>query len=145
MRVVRDKRLVLRAGLSLDHWRAQHDVAVKRRAIIVHECQDVRRVVPSAVAPVERAPFATVDEAQNTTPEQMKMFLTRIGFGTQAVITGDITQIDLARGQKSGLIEAERVLKGVRGIAFVRFTSADVVRHPLVQKIIDAYERDDNK
>ena len=88
--------------------------------------------------------FIILDEAQNTTPEQMKMFLTRIGFGTKAVITGDITQIDLARGQKSGLIEAERVLAGVRGIAFVRFTSADVVRHPLVQKIIDAYERDVN-
>ena len=86
--------------------------------------------------------FIILDEAQNTTPEQMKMFLTRIGFGTKAVITGDVTQIDLARGQKSGLIEAERVLKDVRGIAFVRFTSADVVRHPLVQKIIDAYDRD---
>jgi phosphate starvation-inducible PhoH-like protein len=86
--------------------------------------------------------FIILDEAQNTTPEQMKMFLTRIGFGTRAVITGDVTQIDLARGQKSGLIEAERVLKDVRGIGFVRFTSADVVRHPLVQKIIDAYERD---
>jgi len=89
--------------------------------------------------------FIILDEAQNTTPEQMKMFLTRIGFGTKAVITGDITQIDLGRGQKSGLIEAERVLAGVRGIAFVRFTSADVVRHPLVQKIIDAYERDGPK
>jgi len=88
--------------------------------------------------------FIILDEAQNTTPEQMKMFLTRIGFGTKAVITGDITQIDLARGQKSGLIEAQRVLSGVRGIAFTRFTSADVVRHPLVQKIIDAYERDDH-
>jgi phosphate starvation-inducible PhoH-like protein len=87
--------------------------------------------------------FIILDEAQNTTPEQMKMFLTRIGFGTKAVITGDVTQIDLARGQKSGLIEAQRVLSGVRGIAFTRFTSADVVRHPLVQKIIDAYERDD--
>ena len=86
--------------------------------------------------------FIILDEAQNTTPEQMKMFLTRIGFGTKAVITGDVTQIDLARGQKSGLIEAERILKGVRGLAFVRFTSADVVRHPLVQKIIDAYDRD---
>jgi len=86
--------------------------------------------------------FIILDEAQNTTPEQMKMFLTRIGFGTRAVITGDVTQIDLARGQKSGLIEVERVLKDVRGIAFVRFTSADVVRHPLVQKIIDAYDRD---
>ncbi|HJU21377.1 MAG TPA: PhoH family protein [Casimicrobiaceae bacterium] len=86
--------------------------------------------------------FIILDEAQNTTPEQMKMFLTRIGFGTRAVITGDVTQIDLGRGQKSGLIEAERVLRDVRGIAFVRFTSADVVRHPLVQKIIDAYDRD---
>jgi phosphate starvation-inducible PhoH-like protein len=86
--------------------------------------------------------FIILDEAQNTTPEQMKMFLTRIGFGTKAVITGDVTQIDLARGQKSGLIEADRVLSGVRGIAFTRFTSADVVRHPLVQKIIGAYERD---
>ena len=86
--------------------------------------------------------FIILDEAQNTTPEQMKMFLTRIGFGTKAVITGDVTQIDLARGQKSGLVEADRILAGVRGIAFARFTSADVVRHPLVQKIISAYERD---
>jgi phosphate starvation-inducible PhoH-like protein len=86
--------------------------------------------------------FIILDEAQNTTPEQMKMFLTRIGFGTKAVITGDVTQIDLARGQKSGLIEADRILRGVRGIAFTRFSSADVVRHPLVQKIVNAYERD---
>ncbi len=86
--------------------------------------------------------FIILDEAQNTTPEQMKMFLTRIGFGTKAVITGDVTQIDLARGQKSGLVESSRILAGVRGIAFTRFTSADVVRHPLVQKIIDAYERE---
>jgi phosphate starvation-inducible PhoH-like protein len=85
--------------------------------------------------------FIILDEAQNTTPEQMKMFLTRIGFGTKAVITGDVTQIDLARGQKSGLIEARRVLADVRGIAFTDFTSADVVRHPLVQKIINAYEQ----
>ena len=86
--------------------------------------------------------FIILDEAQNTTPEQMKMFLTRIGFGTRAVITGDVTQIDLARGSKSGLVESARILKDVRGLAFCRFTSADVVRHPLVQKIIDAYERD---
>ncbi len=86
--------------------------------------------------------FVILDEAQNTTPEQMKMALTRIGFGAKAVITGDVTQIDLARGQRSGLIEAARVLAGVRGIAFRHFTSADVVRHPLVQKIIDAYDRD---
>ncbi|MGH8850533.1 MAG: PhoH family protein [Casimicrobiaceae bacterium] len=85
--------------------------------------------------------FIILDEAQNTTPEQMKMFLTRIGFGTKSVITGDVTQIDLARGQKSGLIEARRVLADVRGIAFTEFTAADVVRHPLVQKIISAYEK----
>ena len=85
--------------------------------------------------------FIILDEAQNTTPEQMKMFLTRFGFGTKAVITGDITQIDLDRRQKSGLIDAQQVLAGVRGIAFTQFTSADVVRHPLVQHIVDAYER----
>ena len=84
--------------------------------------------------------FIILDEAQNTTPEQMKMFLTRIGFGTRAVITGDVTQIDLGRGQKSGLVEARRILQDVRGIAFVQFTAADVVRHPLVQRIITAYE-----
>jgi len=85
--------------------------------------------------------FIILDEAQNTTPEQMKMFLTRIGFGAKAVVTGDITQIDLARGQKSGLIEARRVLADVRGIAFTEFSAADVVRHPLVARIIDAYEK----
>jgi phosphate starvation-inducible PhoH-like protein len=84
--------------------------------------------------------FIILDEAQNTTPEQMKMFLTRIGFGSKAVITGDVTQIDLARGQKSGLIEAREVLKKVRGIAFTFFESEDVVRHPLVQRIVTAYE-----
>jgi phosphate starvation-inducible protein PhoH and related proteins len=85
--------------------------------------------------------FIILDEAQNTTPEQMKMFLTRIGFGTKAVITGDVTQIDLQRGQKSGLIEAQKILKDVKGIAMTQFLSADVVRHPLVQKIINAYEK----
>jgi len=85
--------------------------------------------------------FVILDEAQNTTPEQMKMFLTRIGFGAKAVVTGDVTQIDLARGQKSGLVEARRILTGVRGIAFTDFTAADVVRHPLVARIIDAYDR----
>ena len=84
--------------------------------------------------------FIILDEAQNTTPEQMKMFLTRIGFGTKAVITGDVTQIDLQRHQKSGLIEAQKILKNVKGIAMTHFLSADVVRHPLVQKIINAYE-----
>jgi len=85
--------------------------------------------------------FIILDEAQNTTPEQMKMFLTRIGFGAKAVVNGDITQIDLARGQKSGLIEARRILAGVRGIAFTEFGAQDVVRHPLVARIIDAYEK----
>jgi phosphate starvation-inducible PhoH-like protein len=83
--------------------------------------------------------FVILDEAQNTTPEQMKMFLTRIGFGSKAVVTGDVTQIDLARGQKSGLIEARDVLKNVRGIAFTYFEAEDVVRHPLVQRIVNAY------
>ena len=84
--------------------------------------------------------FIILDEAQNTTPEQMKMFLTRIGFGSKAVVTGDVTQIDLQRGQKSGLVDAMKVLDSVRGIAFTRFTSADVVRHPLVARIVDAYD-----
>ena len=84
--------------------------------------------------------FVILDEAQNTTPEQMKMFLTRIGFGSKAVVTGDVTQIDLARGQKSGLVEAREVLKQVRGIAFTHFEAEDVVRHPLVQRIVNAYE-----
>ena len=85
--------------------------------------------------------FIILDEAQNTTPEQMKMFLTRIGFGAKAVVNGDITQIDLPRGQKSGLIEARRILVGVRGIAFTEFGAQDVVRHPLVARIIDAYDK----
>jgi phosphate starvation-inducible PhoH-like protein len=84
--------------------------------------------------------FIILDEAQNTTPEQMKMFLTRIGFGARAVITGDVSQIDLPKGATSGLIDAERVLQRVKGIAFTRFTSADVVRHPLVARIVDAYD-----
>ena len=84
--------------------------------------------------------FVILDEAQNTTPEQMKMFLTRIGFGAKAVITGDVSQIDLPRGTESGLIDAERVLRRVRGIATTHFTSADVVRHPLVARIVEAYD-----
>jgi phosphate starvation-inducible PhoH-like protein len=81
-----------------------------------------------------------LDEAQNTTPEQMKMFLTRIGFGSKAIITGDITQIDLDKHQKSGLIAVESILNNIRGIHFHHFTKRDVVRHPLVQKIVEAYE-----
>ncbi|MBI4558622.1 MAG: PhoH family protein [Candidatus Hydrogenedentes bacterium] len=86
--------------------------------------------------------FAILDEAQNTTPEQMKMFLTRLGVGTRAVVTGDVTQIDLPKGIKSGLVEAQRILRGTKGISIVHLSSADVVRHPLVQGIIDAYEAD---
>ena len=85
--------------------------------------------------------FVILDEAQNTTPEQMKMFLTRIGFGSRAVVTGDVTQIDLPRGSTSGLVEAQHVLQGVRGIGFTYFTAADVVRHPLVARIVEAYEK----
>ena len=84
--------------------------------------------------------FIILDEAQNTTPEQMKMFLTRIGFGTKAVITGDVTQVDLKHGTTSGLIDARNVLHGIRGIAFTIFQANDVVRHPLVQSIVTAYE-----
>ncbi|WP_431127357.1 PhoH family protein [Variovorax paradoxus] len=84
--------------------------------------------------------FVILDEAQNTTVEQMKMFLTRIGFGAKAVVTGDVSQIDLPKQQLSGLIDAERVLRRVNGIAITHFTSADVVRHPLVAKIVDAYD-----
>jgi phosphate starvation-inducible protein PhoH and related proteins len=84
--------------------------------------------------------FVILDEAQNTTPEQMKMFLTRIGFGAKAVVTGDTSQIDLPKGTTSGLIDGERVLRAVKGIATTRFTSADVVRHPLVARIVEAYD-----
>jgi phosphate starvation-inducible PhoH-like protein len=95
--------------------------------------------------------FVILDEAQNATSEQMKMFLTRLGFSSKAVITGDVTQIDLPQGKVSGLIEATGILKGIQGIRFVYFSRDDVVRHPLVQEIIDAYEnmerkkRDDNR
>lgn len=85
--------------------------------------------------------FIILDEAQNTTPEQMKMFLTRMGFGSRAVITGDVTQVDLPKNQKSGLVEARRILAEVRGIAFTQFLAEDVVRHPLVQRIVHAYEQ----
>jgi phosphate starvation-inducible PhoH-like protein len=84
--------------------------------------------------------FIILDEAQNTTAGQMKMFLTRLGFNSKAVITGDVTQIDLPKEKISGLVEAEGVLKGVEGVEFIHFTEKDVVRHPLVQSIIKAYE-----
>jgi phosphate starvation-inducible PhoH-like protein len=85
--------------------------------------------------------FIILDEAQNTTPEQMKMFLTRVGIGSRSVVTGDLTQIDLPRGHKSGLLEASRILGNVRGIAFSQFLKEDVVRHPLVARIVEAYEK----
>lgn len=84
--------------------------------------------------------FIILDEAQNTTPQQMKMFLTRLGFGARAVITGDVTQVDLPRDDSSGLIEIQKILRGIEGVAFEYLTREDVVRHPLVQRIIDAYE-----
>ena len=87
--------------------------------------------------------FVILDEAQNATPEQMKMFLTRLGFSSKAVITGDVTQTDLPKGKTSGLIEAKEILEGIKGIGFVYFSREDVIRHRLVQKIIDAYEKID--
>ncbi len=89
--------------------------------------------------------FVILDEAQNATSEQMKMFLTRLGFSCKAVITGDVTQTDLPNGKTSGLIEAKETLKGIKGIRFIYFTRDDVIRHPLVQEIIDAYERMESK
>ena len=86
--------------------------------------------------------FIILDESQNTTVAQMKMFLTRIGFGSTAVVTGDVTQIDLPGSEKSGLIDASDVLGKLKGISFTRFSSKDVVRHPLVQKIVDAYAKE---
>ena len=88
--------------------------------------------------------FIILDEAQNTTPEQMKMFLTRIGFNSKAVITGDVTQIDIGKSQESGLVSVQRVLKGISGISFLYLTRVDVVRHPVVQRIIQAYEDDED-
>ena len=84
--------------------------------------------------------FIVLDEAQNTTPEQMKMFLTRLGFGSKAVVTGDVTQIDLPDGQHSGLIVIERILKRIEGVAFIHLGARDVVRHKLVQQIVEAYK-----
>ena len=89
--------------------------------------------------------FIILDEAQNTTPEQMKMFLTRLGFNSKAIVTGDVTQIDLPNAGRSGLIEAVKVLKNIDDIAIMKLTEKDVVRHKLVQDIITAYERYHNK
>jgi phosphate starvation-inducible PhoH-like protein len=89
--------------------------------------------------------FIILDEAQNTTPEQMKMFLTRLGFGSRAVVTGDVTQVDLPEGRKSGLREVRRILEGLEGIKFFDFTDRDVVRHPVVARIVTAYDRADRE
>lgn len=89
--------------------------------------------------------FIILDEAQNTTPEQMKMFLTRLGYGSRAVITGDVTQVDLPKGQPSGLVQASRILQNVRGISQIEFEASDVVRHPLVARIVEAYARENAK
>lgn len=89
--------------------------------------------------------FIVLDEAQNTTPEQMKMFLTRIGYGSKAVITGDVTQVDLAEGKRSGLLESTKILADIEGIGMITLTNKDVVRHPLVREIIIAYENFENR
>ena len=89
--------------------------------------------------------FIILDEAQNTTPAQMKMFLTRLGYGSQAVVTGDVTQVDLLQGQKSGMVVAREALRGVDGISFVDFDERDVVRHELVARIVRAYDRYERK
>ena len=89
--------------------------------------------------------FIVLDEAQNTTPEQMKLFLTRIGYGSKAVVTGDLTQVDLGEGKRSGLTDAANILKNIEGIGIMTLTNKDVVRHPLVQKIINAYEKADER
>jgi phosphate starvation-inducible PhoH-like protein len=85
--------------------------------------------------------FIILDEAQNATKEQMKMFLTRMGFGSKVIVTGDVTQVDLPRGKRSGLVDAVNILKGVEGIAFCTLTDSDMVRHPLVRRIVNAYDR----
>ncbi len=87
--------------------------------------------------------FIILDEAQNTTPEQMKMFLTRIGEGSRAIVTGDVTQVDLPAGKTSGLVEAREIVRGIEGIAMIQFEKVDVVRHALVQRIVHAYELHD--
>ncbi|MEW5773460.1 MAG: PhoH family protein [Thermodesulfobacteriota bacterium] len=120
----------------------------------LHDLLDFRRVQDMlATGVIEVAPlafmrgrtlneaFIILDEAQNTTPEQMKMFLTRLGFGSKAVVTGDVTQIDLPAHARSGLVQAEQILAGVEGVSFIRFNDADVIRHPLVGRIVQAYER----
>ena len=122
---------------------ALHDVLGREQATRLVE-KEIIEIAPLAYMRGRTLDDAYVilDEAQNTTPEQMKMFLTRLGFGSKMVITGDITQIDLPKGVDSGLIIAERLLKKVDDISFIYLEASDVVRHPLVQKIIHAYEQE---
>lgn len=121
---------------------ALYDILGRENALRLKE-REVIEVVPLAYMRGRTLDnsFIILDEAQNTTREQMKMFLTRLGFGSKAIVTGDITQIDLPRGKKSGLIDAYNTLEGVTGIEFCFLTDADVVRHPLVKRIINAYEQ----
>ena len=104
---------------------------------------DVIEIVPLAYmrGRTLKHAFIILDEAQNTTPEQMKMFLTRIGFGSKAVVNGDDTQVDLSNGQRSGLLVIEEILSGISGITFCRLGGRDVVRHKIVQEIVEAYDR----
>ncbi|MBR0131361.1 MAG: PhoH family protein, partial [Firmicutes bacterium] len=121
---------------------ALYDILGREAALRLKEKETIE-VVPLAYMrgrTLDNA-FIILDEAQNATKEQMKMFLTRMGFGSKMIITGDVTQIDLPRGKRSGLIDAMHVLEGVEGIAFCRLTDSDVVRHPLVRKIVNAYDR----
>jgi len=110
------------------------------RRYIDHDVIEIAPLAYMRGRTLERA-FVILDEAQNTTPKQMQMFLTRMGLQSRIVVTGDVTQIDLPKGQSSGLIEATRILEGVEGIAIVRMTRGDIVRHPVVQRVVDAYER----
>ncbi|MBL8957252.1 MAG: PhoH family protein, partial [Myxococcaceae bacterium] len=121
---------------------ALHDMMEHERAAQLIE-QGVIEVAPLAFmrGRTLNDAFAILDEAQNTSVEQMKMFLTRLGYSSQAVITGDVTQIDLPAGQMSGLVHARKILGGIEGIAFAEFSDADVVRHPLVQEVIKAYAK----
>jgi len=123
---------------------ALHDMMEPERAAALIE-QNIIEVAPLAFMRGRTLNdcFAILDEAQNTTVEQMKMFLTRIGYHSRAVVTGDVTQIDLPPGRTSGLVHAEAILQGVEGIAFTHFTDVDVVRHPVVAEVIKAYARDD--
>ncbi len=114
------------------------------RRLIDHEVVEIVPLAYMRGRTLDEA-FILLDEAQNTTPEQMKMFLTRMGQGSKIVVTGDVTQVDLGPGRRSGLIEVQGFLRGIPGIAFVNLGREDIVRHPLVQKIVDAYERWENK